>query len=116
MTSVDLSTRSSAARRLASSVEAVAGQVFFAPECHSRYEQLGFDASPGTAGGLALPDQGAYFTSRCSAMGQVPGTVAAAAFGVFNPAVVVPAVDRGWTLTDAATICRARTEGATAQL
>jgi hypothetical protein len=49
-------------------------------------------------------------------MGQVPGEVVAAAFAVFNPAVVVPAVDRGWQLTDAATICAARTEGAVAQL
>jgi hypothetical protein len=35
---------------------------------------------------------------------------------VFNPDAVVPAVTRGWTITDAATICAARTEGATAQL
>jgi hypothetical protein len=49
-------------------------------------------------------------------MGQVPGQVVAAAFGVFNPAAVIPSVERGWTLTDAATICAARTEGAVAQL
>ena len=42
--------------------------------------------------------------------------VVASAFGVFNPAVVVPAVDAGWALTDATTICAARTRGATAQL
>jgi hypothetical protein len=35
---------------------------------------------------------------------------------VFNPVVVVMAVDAGWALTDAATICQARTRGATAQL
>ena len=49
-------------------------------------------------------------------MGQVHGTVVAAAFGVFNPAAVVPAVTYGWTLTDATTICTARTDGALAQL
>ena len=49
-------------------------------------------------------------------MGQVRGTVVAAAFAVFNPAVVAPAVERGWTLTDAATICAARRRGAVAQL
>jgi hypothetical protein len=49
-------------------------------------------------------------------MGQVPGEVVASAFGVFNPAVVVPAVAYGWTLTDAATICAARTAGAVGQL
>jgi len=42
--------------------------------------------------------------------------VVAAAFGVFNPAAVIPAVHRGWTLTDAATISQARTTGAVAQL
>lgn len=47
-------------------------------------------------------------------MGQVPGEVVAAAFGAFNPAVVVPAVVHGWTLTDATTIEQARTEGAVA--
>ena len=40
----------------------------------------------------------------------------AAAFGVFNPAVVVPAVAYGWSLTDATTICAARHDGAVAQL
>ena len=35
---------------------------------------------------------------------------------MFNPAVVVPAVAYGWTLTDAATICDARTDGAVGQL
>jgi hypothetical protein len=46
----------------------------------------------------------------------VPGQVVAAAFGVFNPDVVVPAVNYGWTLTDAATIELARTSGAVGQL
>jgi hypothetical protein len=49
-------------------------------------------------------------------MGQVRGEVVAAAFGVFNPAIVVPAVEDGWTKTDATTICAARDDGAIAQL
>jgi hypothetical protein len=49
-------------------------------------------------------------------MGQVPGELIASAFAVFNPAAVVPAVAFGWTLTDAPTICEARTAGATDQL
>jgi hypothetical protein len=65
---------------------------------------------------VALPDGPAYFCSRGSVLGQVPGEVVSAAFGVFNPAVVVPAVAHGWTLTDAATIERARTDGAVGQL
>ncbi len=67
-------------------------------------------------GAVALPDGPAYFCSRGSLLGQVPGAVVAAAFGVFNPVAVVPAVTRGWTLTDATTIGQARTEGAVAQL
>jgi hypothetical protein len=49
-------------------------------------------------------------------MGQVSGEVVAAAFAVFNPAVVIPSVQHGWSLTNAATICAARDDGAIAQL
>jgi hypothetical protein len=63
-----------------------------------------------------MPDRSAYFTSRGSVMGQVSGQVVTATFAVFNPAVVIPAVEQGWTLTDAATICDARDRGAIAQL
>ncbi len=98
-------------------LEPVAGQVYFAPECHAAYARLGFSPSPGTtAGGVQLPDGPAYFTSRGSVMGQVPGEVVAAAFAVFNPEAVVPSVDFGWSKVDAGTICAARTSGATAQL
>ena len=104
------------ARALAAALEPFAGQVYFAQECHDRYERLGFSPSPGAFGGVPGPDGVAYFTSRGSVMGQVPGEVVASAFAVFNPAAVVPAVRRGWELTDAPTICAARTEGAVAQL
>jgi hypothetical protein len=105
------------ARSLAAAIEPVAGQVYFSPECHEGYAALGFGPSPGaTANGVALPDGPAYFTSRGSSLGQVPGELVASAFAVFNPAVVVPAVTYGWSLTDAATISAARTNGATAQL
>ncbi|MDT5018559.1 MAG: hypothetical protein QOD39_4719 [Mycobacterium sp.] len=104
------------ARGLAAALEPFAGQVYFAEECHKNYSSLGFAASPAKMGEVALPDGSAYFCSRGSVMGQVPGEVVSAAFGVFNPAVVVPAVAYGWTLTDAATIEKARTDGAVAQL
>jgi hypothetical protein len=104
------------ARRLAGALEPFAGQVYFSPECHSAYSALGFSPSRGKAGAVALPDGPAYFCSRGSVMGQVPGELVASAFAVFNPAAVVPAVAFGWTLTDAATICAARTDGAVAQL
>jgi hypothetical protein len=109
----ELSTR---ARALAAAVEPFAGQVYFSPECHEAYAALGFAGSPGRFGDVAAPDGPAYFCSRGSVMGQVPGEVVAAAFGVFNPAVVIPLVAQGWGHTDAATVCDARTEGAVGQL
>jgi hypothetical protein len=111
-----LSDRSRRARRLASVLEPVVGQVYFSPECHRNYEQLGFDPSPGEANGVALPEWAAYFTSRGSLLGHVPGEVVTSAFGVFSPNVVVPAVARGWELTDATTVRAARADGAVGQL
>jgi hypothetical protein len=113
MNSATVSARS---RRLGAALEPVIGQVYFSPECHANYADLGFQPSARTAGGVALPDGPAYFTSRGSVMGQVPGEVVAAAFAVFNPAVVIPSVEFGWTITDARTICTARADGAVAQL
>jgi hypothetical protein len=104
------------ARRLAAAIEPFAGQVYFAPECHAAYARLGFSPSPAERKGVALPDGSAYFCSRGSVLGQVPGDVVASAFAVFNPSVVVPAVTFGWSITDAAAIEQARTSGAIAQL
>lgn len=104
------------ARRLAAAIEPFAGQVYFSPECHQLYADLGFGGSSGTINGVAMPDGPAYFCSRGSILGQAPGQLIASAFAVFNPAVVTPAVTSGWSLTDAGTIERARTEGAIAQL
>lgn len=109
-------TSSHISRDLASVLEPVTGQVYFSPECHSNYEKLGFAPSRGEFNGVMAPDGPAYFTSRGSVMGQVPGEVVAAAFSVFNPATVIPSVAYGWSLTDAATICAARDNGAIAQL
>ena len=107
---------SAKARRLAAVIEPFAGQVYFSPECHAEYAQLGFSPSPAERNGVALPDGSAYFCSRGSLLGQAPGDLVASAFAVFNPSVVVPAVTFGWSITDAAAIERARTGGAIAQL
>ncbi|MHB8440152.1 MAG: SCO6745 family protein [Acidimicrobiales bacterium] len=104
------------ARALAGAIEPFAGQVYFAPECHELYTQLGFGPSPGERHGVALPDGAAYFLSRGSLLGQVPGDVVAAAFAVFDPDAVRAAVAYGWSLTDAPTIEDARTQGALGQL
>jgi hypothetical protein len=115
-TGMDDTESSVRARRLASAIEPFAGQVYFSPECHQLYADLGFSASPATLGGVAMPDGAAYFSSRGSILGQAPGELIASAFAVFNPAAVVPAVTTGWSITDAATIEQARTDGAIAQL
>ena len=104
------------ARRLAAAIEPFAGQVYFSPECHQLYADLGFAGSSATIRGVAMPDGPAYFCSRGSVLGQVPGELIASAFAVFNPAVVVPAVRDGWSITDARKIEPARTDGAIAQL
>ncbi|MEM9607072.1 MAG: hypothetical protein AAGA99_06575 [Actinomycetota bacterium] len=109
----ELSARS---RALRDALEPVVGSVYFSPECHAEYAHLGFDHSPGDANGVQLPDGAAYFCSRGAALGQAPGTVIAAAFGVFNAEAVVPLVARGWTLTTAPQIATARERGAVAQL
>ena len=113
---MDTATLSSLARKLGSVLEPLAGQVYFSPEAHANYVALGFAPSAATNNGVAMPDGPAYFTSRGSVMGQVPGEVVAAAFAVFNPEVVVPCVDFGWSKTDAKTICAARDAGGIGQL
>ena len=113
---MDITTLSTRSRNLGALLEPIAGQVYFSPECHANYQALGFAGSRGVQDGVAMPDRSAYFTSRGSVMGQVSGQVVTATFAVFNPAVVIPAVEHGWSLTDAATICEARDRGAIAQL
>lgn len=113
MATADISTT---ARALGGALEPLIGQVYFSPECHANYVALGFQPSPGAMNGVAMPEMVSYFTSRGSLMGQVPGELVAAAFAVFNPVIVVPAVTAGWQITDAATVCAARRDGAIAQL
>jgi hypothetical protein len=103
-------------RRLGGALEPVIGSVYFSPECHANYVGLGFDPSPATRGGVAIPDAVAYATSRGSLLGDARGSVVAAAFGVFEPHGIAAAADQGWTITDAASILAAREFGAIAQL
>ena len=91
-------------RRLRDLVEPIAANVYFAPEAQDAYGELGLNYPEG------------YFCSRGACMGQVPGEVIAAAFGVFYPPMVVGFVSSGWEKTDAPTILAARQRGATAAL
>jgi hypothetical protein len=96
----DPATVRTVSRRLWDLIEPIASSVYFSAECHSNYEKLGL---PGFGAG--------YFCSRAACMGRVPGEVVAAAFGVFNPAIVIPAVDEGWSKTTPEAILAARHEG-----
>ena len=95
----------SVSRRLWDLIEPLASSVYFVPEVHSNYEKLGL---PGFGAG--------YFCSRAACLGEVPGEVVTATFAVFNPATVIPAVEEGWSKTDAPTILRARLDGQRAAL
>ncbi len=106
----------SPARALSGALEPFVGSVYFARECHEAYARLGFAPSSRTVGEVMMPDGPAYFTSRGSLLGQVPGQVVAAAFAVFNPVAVTASVTHGHTITDAATIRQAREEATIAQL
>jgi Helix-turn-helix family len=95
----------SVARRLRDLVEPVAANVYFAPEAHAAYEALGVEGfGPG------------YFSSRGGCLGDVPGEVVAAAFGVFKPAMVKECVDAAHRRADAHTMVTAREQGAVASL
>ena len=91
-------------RRLRDRVELIAANVYFAQEAHDNYKALGLSYNPG------------YFCSRGGCIGQVSGEMVTAAFGVFSPALVIPAVDEGWSKTDRDTILEARERGAIAAL
>jgi len=81
-------------------IEPIASSVYFSPECHSNYGKLGLNEfGP------------AYFCSRAACMGQVPGEVVVATFGVFSPAVVLPAVAAGWARATAEALLEARENG-----
>ncbi len=89
------------ARQLRNVLEPLAANVYFAPEALDRYTALGLDYFAG------------YFCSRSACMGRLTGETVAAVFGVFNPDVVVPSVDRGWAATEPEALLEARQAGAT---
>ena len=103
-------------RRLRDVLEPVAGCVYFAPETHRAFQDLGFGPPNPGFRGVEAPNQEAYFVSRGGCLGRVAGEVIASAFGVFSPDVVVPAVDRGWTVAGPDEVVATRTAGTTAFL
>ena len=107
---------SAKARQLRDNLEPISSNVYFAPEVHAAFEELGFGPGIAEEGSLTLPDLAAYYCSRAGCMGQVPGEVVVAAFGVFNPALIIPEVERGWSIAGRDAILAARLRGATASL
>lgn len=90
-------------RRLRDLIEPLAANVYFAPEAQKHYKELGLSYIP------------SYFRSRSACMGDVVGEMVVAAFGVFNPAIVLPAVQEGRTVS-VDDILDARQKGAVASL
>jgi hypothetical protein len=80
------------ARQAQATIEPCAAFIYFAPEGFSRLETLGMNRMQG------------YFCGRAAPMGAVDGSVVAATFYNFNPAVVVPQVNAGWKLASPATV------------
>ncbi|WP_067707041.1 SCO6745 family protein [Nocardia yamanashiensis] len=108
---------SARARALWAALEPFAGQVYFSAEANAEYTALGFGAGRGALpGGVQTSNRDAYNTSRGSALGYASGAVVAAAFAVFEPDMVTAAVERGWMITDPASIAAARRRGATNSL
>lgn len=97
-------------------LEPVASCVYFAPEVHAAFQAIGFGPGIGDEGCVTAPDLPAYYCSRAGCMGQVPGEVVVAAFGVFNPDLIVPAVTQGWRTAGRDLVLAARLEGTTAFL
>jgi hypothetical protein len=92
-------------RRLRDLCEPIAGSVYFVPEAQENYRALGLENFAES-----------YFISRGACLGNPSGEVICAAFGVFNPDLVLPSVEAGWAKTDPPTILDARQNGATAGL
>ena len=93
-------------------LEPIASNVYFSPDVNDAFEALGFGPGVGAPGCLTIAEPSGYYCSRAACMGQVPGEVVVAAFGVFNPALIIPAVERGWSIATAAEVLDARASGA----
>jgi hypothetical protein len=104
-------------RRIWDAIEPIASNVYFAPEVHLAFQEIGFDGARIGANAIQSPNMVAYFTSRGACLGpNVDGNLVASAFGVFKLSMVVDAVATGWTITDQPTVLAAREQGAAAAL
>jgi hypothetical protein len=105
------------ARRIWQVIEPIASSIYFVPEVHRAYQELGFGGPSRVVGKMEYPNMEAYFTSRGACLGpQVSGHLVAAAFGVFKRPMVVAAVAGGWATTDQPAVLAAREHGAVSSL
>jgi len=105
------------ARRIWQVVEPIAASIYFVPEVHRAYQDIGFGGPSRVVGTMEYPNMVAYFTSRGACLGpNISGHLVAAAFGVFKRPMVVGAVAEGWTITDQPTVLAARELGAASSL
>ena len=121
-----LDENSTRSRVLAAVLEPVVASVFFSPELHEAFHKLGFGPSSGAVTGDAwgekhwgtalMPDYTAYFCSRGAGLGDPPGEVVAATFGVFQPALALSMINAGREIANGATLRATREAGAIAQL
>lgn len=74
-------------RRLRARADGIVSVLWFMPEAHSGYPDLGVGGAAGTFGGRVGP------------LGPIPGAGAAALLVPLNPASVAPAVDAAWAVT-----------------
>lgn len=93
-------------RKLGTLVEPLAAAVYFAPEARAAYAELG------DVDGFWAP----YYASRGACLGETPGLVVAAAFGVFNPVHIAEQLEVAWKVATPSQWWTARVRGATAQL
>jgi hypothetical protein len=90
-----------AGRRLRDVAEPIAAAIYFAREAAEEYEKLGLSNF------LAQ-----YFCSRSAPLGRAPGAVVAAAFAAFNPKIVIPSVEEGWSRVSPEEVTAARLRAA----
>src|SRR5262249_9239303 len=103
-------------RRLRTVPEPIASNVYFSPDVNDAFEALGFGPGVSAPGCLTIAEPSGYYCSRAACMGQVPGEVVVAAFGVFNPALIIPHVEQGWAIAGVESVLTTREAGATASL
>ncbi|MHA6762485.1 SCO6745 family protein [Streptacidiphilus sp. PAMC 29251] len=85
-------------------LESYHGAVYFSPEAHAAYAELGVDSRVG------------YFASRAAALGPVSAEVVIAAFYNFNPEVVRRAIPGAWQAASPERFQAARRAGMDATL